>query len=278
MTIEETRFKAIMLIDQQLNKLSRIIRQASRDFDYGVGEKRLCSWKTDTVKMIKEIIHPEEGEKLLRKHANDSGSKRTQEVVEENGRLYRSFLLNVKESLRKCPEKVFLPDISQTSQVTGRITENTGDSATIEDPPRIYDKRIFIIFGRDELNCLRLEKFLRKSGFQNLELINTILEKEQYLSENSEPEVHRGSCAFFLFSQEDFIRKTGTKALFIRPEFLFRLGWFCGKLGHQRIRILSKNGMNLIPELTDFINIEFEDSVINASEVLGETLIDLGFD
>ena len=261
------------------------MQQASRDYDYGVGEKRIRSWKTTTVKIISDTIHPGEGEKLLRKHANNSGSKRTQEVVEENVRLYRNFLLNVKDGLRNRPNDMFSPAILEqtVNQPEANVEpgSNTGESegsALMESSQQLHDRKVFIIFGKDELNSLRLEKLLRQKGLQNLVLLNTLSDKYQNLIEKLEQEARWDSCAIFVFTPEDFVRKTGSKVPLARPEFLFSMGWFCGKFGHQRVCVLSKKGAKLPSGLADFVSIEFEESVTDASATLRDTLRDLGFD
>ena len=256
---------------------------ATRDYDYSVGEKRLRIWKTRTVKRISETIHPDEGEKLLRKHAHDSGTKRTQEIVEENVRLYRTFLIDLKDTLQKGIDDLFIPEILERSGSEQPLIVNVNgeeelDSSIIRSSQQLYLRNIFIIFGRDELNSLRLEKLLGARGLQNLVLLNTLSEKDTYLIEKLEQKWRWDSCALFVFTPEDFVRKTGIKSPLARPEFLFGLGWFCGKFGCQRVCVLSKKGANIPPGLADFSSVEFEDSINDAEEAIAEKLRDLGFD
>tara|TARA_B100000686_G_C16763276_1_gene960127 strand:- start:1102 stop:1941 length:840 start_codon:yes stop_codon:yes gene_type:complete len=279
MSSENRRIQAIQILDEMLSELSRIMHNTTRDYDYSAGEKCLRTWKTRAVKRIAEAIHPDEGEKLLKKHAHDSGTKRTQEIVEENVRLYRGFLLVLKDSLRNGSEGLLALEVPERPipMVVGSECEKSG-SALMETSQQLHNRKIFIIFGRDELNSLRLEKFLSGKGLQNLVLLNTLSGKSPYLIDKLEQEASWDSWAFFIFTPEDFVRKSGVKSQLVRGEFLFGLGWFCGKFGHQRLCVLSKKGANLPPGLADFVGIEFEDSINDAEGTITSQLHDLGFE
>ena len=62
----------------------------------------------------------------------------------------------------------------------------------------------------------------------------------------------------------------------MRPEFIFGLGWFCGKFGFERVCILAKKGAKLPPGLADLACIEFENSVSDAEAEIELKLKELG--
>lgn len=266
------------MIDTQLDELSRIMQRASHDFDYEVGEERLRRWKTRTVKLVNDRVNPDEGSKLLKKHTNSNVTKRPQEIVEENVRLYRGFLLKVKDGLTKYPEDILaqelldkpLPEVlnSKPAKAITGLTRNilVADGET---------KKVFIVFGRDELNSLRLEKILRERGLSHLELLSTHSDTQEHLIDTLNHVGEKGSSAIFLFTPEDFVRKTGSKIPLARPEFLFGLGWFCCRVGFERVWVLSKKGAKFPPGLANITCIEFENSVADAVEEIEEKIKEL---
>jgi predicted nucleotide-binding protein len=284
-TVNITGEKALELLDERLQELSSIVKRASFDFDYEAGEERLKRWKSRTVKLISENVHPREGEKLLKKYLNSSITRRPQENLEDGAKLYRGFLLSLRGELQDHPGDIIAPEIieaqtkaaPQNNSSPDYSEENTEITETVSDnSQQIHQQKVFIVFGKDELNSLRLEKVLRGLGNVNLELLNSNVSKDEHLVEKLEREARWDSCALFLFTPEDFTKKTGSKAPLAKPEFIFSLGWFCGKFGFERVSILAKKGAKLPPGLADLTCIEFEYSVSDAEAEISQKLKELG--
>ncbi len=283
-TINITGDKALELLDEQLQELSSIVKRASFDFDYEAGEERLKRWKSRTVKLISENIHPQEGDKLLKKYLSSANTKRPQENLEDGVKLYRGFLLSLRGELQDCPKDVIAPEIieAQTkiepqNDPINRPKEKTEIIETVSDnSQQIHQQKTFIVFGKDELNSLRLEKVLRGLGNLNLELLNSNVSKDEHLVERLERDARWDSCALFLFTPEDFTKKNGGKTSLAKPEFIFSLGWFCGKFGFERVCILAKKGAKLPAGLADLTCIEFEYSVSDAETEIAQKLKELG--
>jgi predicted nucleotide-binding protein len=284
-TVNITGEKALELLDERLQELSRIVKRASFDFDYEAGEERLKRWKSRTVKLISENVHPQEGNKLLKKHLNSATTRRSQENLEDGAKLYRGFLLSLRGELQNHPEDIIAPEIIeaqkkvalQNNSAPDKSEESTEITETISDnSQQIHQQKTFIVFGKDELNSLRLEKLLRGLGNINLKLLNSNVSKDEYLVEKLELEARWDSCALFLFTPEDFTKKTGSKAPLAKPEFIFSLGWFCGKFGFERVSILTKKGAKLPPVLAGLTCIEFEYSVSDAETEIAQKLKELG--
>ncbi|GEM_PF-3079175 len=277
--------KALELLDERLQELSSIVKRASFDYDYEAGEERLKRWKSRTVKLISEHVNPQEGEKLLKKYLNSTTTRRSQENLEDGAKLYRGFLLSLRGELQGHPEDILAPQVieaqtkteSQANSSLDQSKENTETTETVSDnSQQIHQQKAFIVFGKDELNSLRLEKVLRGLGNINLELLNSNISKDEHLVEKLEREARWDSCAFFLFTPEDFTKKTGSKAPLAKPEFIFSLGWFCGKFGFERVCILVKKGAKLPSGLANLTCIEFEYSVSDAETDIAQKLKELG--
>jgi predicted nucleotide-binding protein len=266
-----TGAKALELLDDQLHELSSIVKRASFDYDYEAGEERLRRWKSRTVKLISESIHQREGEKLLKKHLTSTITRRSQENLEDGAKLYRGFLLSLRGELQDHPEEILAPEIIEAQTKTEPQNTSTSDNSQ-----QIHQQKTFIVFGKDELNSLRLEKVLRGLGNMNLELLNSNVTKEECLAEKLEREARWDSCALFLFTPEDFTKKIGSKVSLAKPEFIFSLGWFCGKFGYDRVCILAKKGAQLPSGLADLTCIEFEYSVSDAGSEIKLKLKELG--
>lgn len=278
-TVNITGEKALELLDERLQELSSIVKRASFDFDYEAGEERLKRWKSRTVKLISENIHPREGEKLLKKYLNSFTTRRPQENLEDGAKLYRGFLLSLRGELQDHPGDILSPEIieAQTNASPDQLEEKTEITETVLDnSQQIHQQKAFIVFGKDELNSLRLEKVLRGLGNINLELLNSNISKDENLVEKLERQARWDSCALFLFTPEDFTKKTGSKTPLAKPEFIFSLGWFCGKFGFERVCILAKKGAKLPSGLANLTCIEFEHSVSDAETEIDQKLKELG--
>ena len=64
-----------------------------------------------------------------------------------------------------------------------------------------------------------------------------------------------------LFTPDDLVEKGDGSYLQSRPNTLFELGWFAGRLGRSRVCILSKDGTKLPTDLDGIRHIRFKESV-----------------
>jgi predicted nucleotide-binding protein len=128
-------------------------------------------------------------------------------------------------------------------------------------------RRVFVVHGHDEANLLKLERFLRdKIGLSPIILRyepgkgRTLIEKFEEVAEGC-------SFAFVLLTPDDLVRVTDTRGGHMqeysqpRPNTIFELGWFCGKLGRDRVCILIREGTTLHTDLEGITRIEFTRSV-----------------
>jgi len=124
-----------------------------------------------------------------------------------------------------------------------------------------YDKKIFIVHGHDHLILNELETILRESFKLNPVILtresdngDTIIEKfERYASECA--------FAFVLVTPDDMVQSKGKQYFQGRPNVLFELGWFCGRYGRDKVRVLRQRDTQLPSDLNGLISINFQDSL-----------------
>ena len=68
---------------------------------------------------------------------------------------------------------------------------------------------------------------------------------------------------FALFTKDDWVRKGKTTYLQARPNVMFELGWFYGKLGRDHVTILLQKGTKIPSDLDGIYRIEFEGNVLD---------------
>jgi predicted nucleotide-binding protein len=123
-------------------------------------------------------------------------------------------------------------------------------------------KRIFLIHGQNEDRLLELEKLIAIDfGVESVILkdkpnsgAKTIIEKF---------ELYAQSCDFAiaLFSPDDIVNSKGKQYFQARPNTIFELGWFCGKLGRDKIMLLLQDGTEIFSDFQGIIQIRFKHKI-----------------
>lgn len=259
MSLETTKEKALEALDERLQDLAQIMKRATQDFDYEVAEERLKRWKVRAVKLISERVHPLEGEKLLRKHKDSAASKRPQDHVEATTKMYRGFILTLRENLIKHPEDILSPDIIALTKAKPQ-KEPAFSPATSSQPE--FSRKVFIVYGEDELNALRLEKKLRAGGCLDVALMDTRCDGVSFI-EKLENNARSASYTLFVLEPEDFIYGKDKAAPRARANLLFGLGWFCGRFGPLSICLLFNSAVKTPPDLDGLERIVFDNTVLD---------------
>jgi CAP12/Pycsar effector protein, TIR domain len=149
-------------------------------------------------------------------------------------------------------------------------SNDTSASATSFGPIERYipkKGRIFIVHGHDMTNTLRLRTLIK----ERFNLVPVILSEQpskgRSIIEKFEAEAEDSSYAFVIITPDDFISKDGDVYTQARPNVLFELGWFYGRLGRERVCILYREGTAIPSDLGGIIRIQFGSSI---EEKLGE--------
>lgn len=137
-------------------------------------------------------------------------------------------------------------------------------------PP--IDKKVFIIHGHDEARLKELKEILRSSF--NLEpiILNEMPDNGDTIIEKFEEYARFCAFAFVLFTKDDWVKNKENKYFQARPNVLFELGWFCGRFGRDKVRILKQKGTEMPSDLDGIVTIEFYEKLEEAFRKIGVDL------
>jgi predicted nucleotide-binding protein len=111
------------------------------------------------------------------------------------------------------------------------------------------NKNIFIIHGHDELNTRRLTQLLQNHFHLNPIAMLSKPGMSRPLIEKFEEEAQNCSFAFGLFTPDDEIINAANRYKQARPNVIYEVGWFVGRLGKHRVTLLLKQGTNIHSDL-----------------------------
>ena len=112
-----------------------------------------------------------------------------------------------------------------------------------------HRENIFIIHGRDEAKWRELKDII-KSEFR----LNPIILQEQpdagspTVIEKFEHYAETCSYAIAIFTPDDEVTAAGETYLQARPNVIYEIGWFCGRLGRSGVMLLLKEGTSIFSD------------------------------
>ncbi len=125
-----------------------------------------------------------------------------------------------------------------------------------------HRENIFVIHGRDEAKWRELKDIL-KSELR----LNPIVLQEQpdagckTLIEKFEHYAQTCSYAIAVFTPDDEVTSDGKAYLQARPNVIYELGWFCGRLGRSGVMLLLKEGTSLFSDFGGIIQKRFAQNI-----------------
>ena len=122
-------------------------------------------------------------------------------------------------------------------------------------------KNIFVIHGHDELTTRRLTQLLQNHFNLNPIAMLSKPGMSRPLIEKFEDEAQSCSFAFGLFTPDDEIVDAANHYKQARPNVIYEVGWFIGRLGKHRVALLLKHGTNIHSDLDGVSRIPFSDNV-----------------
>jgi CheY-like chemotaxis protein len=140
-----------------------------------------------------------------------------------------------------------------------------------------HGSSVFLVHGHDELNRRRLEDAIRKRWNLPVLILSGEPGQGRTLIEKFEEAAARASFAFVLLTPDDKVTEATGGYVQARPNVLFELGWFYGRLGRKRVCILFKAGTRIHSDLDGISRIKFEDSVLDKLHEIEEELLAAGF-
>jgi len=98
----------------------------------------------------------------------------------------------------------------------------------------------------------------------------TVIEKFEHYAEEC-------SYAIAVFTPDDEVRTSGGEThLQARPNVIYELGWFCGRLGRGRAMLLLKEGTSLFSDFGGIVQKRFRTNVTEKLEDIRNDLVIAG--
>lgn len=236
-------------------------RNSTRAFE------RIKRWRERTTRSLTEHVHPSEGASFGRR---SKGSFRVGDpvgnVVDEV-EYFVAFLESLAEEVQRNPAAIL--DAPIPSQ--GTDSEGQGDGL----PAMPIGNSVFVVHGHDELNMRRLKDLIRDRWKLDPIVMMPLAGRGRTLIEKFEQEAQPAAFAFVLMTPDDTV--VGAAAAIAssqaRPNVIFELGWFYGRLGRAKVCIVFKKGTSIHSDLDGIERVEFEHSVEEVATKLEQELL-----
>jgi len=126
----------------------------------------------------------------------------------------------------------------------------------------VLGNKVFIVHGHDEANLHKLRDLLKYRYKLDCIVMKWKAGQGRTLIEKFEQEAQDAGFAFILMTPDDLVKVEGKDEYAqARPNVIFELGWFYGKLKRDRVCILFKKGTKIHSDLDGISRIEFNESV-----------------
>jgi predicted nucleotide-binding protein len=134
-------------------------------------------------------------------------------------------------------------------------------------------ENVFVIHGRDEAKWRELKDIIQTEFRMNPIVLDqqpdagckTVIEKFEHYAQTC-------SYAIAVFTPDDEVSAGSETYLQARPNVIYELGWFCGRLGRGNVMLLLKEGTSMFSDFGGIIQKRFSK---NVSEKLVEIRKDL---
>lgn len=263
--VSERSQEARRIVAAQVDGLQAIVRRAQSDGDFDGAFERLSRWKARTVRLLAESVSHAEAQGLATKRKGSFIMGDPLRNLADEADMYRGFLQALDEQLESHGDEII--DIPSPA--------DTGPPG-VKAPLPAESRTIFIIHGRDELNLLRLKELLRERwGLEPL-VLSGEAGRGRTLIEKFEQEAQRAVFALALMTPDDVVDTGQEEYIQARPNAVFELGWFYGRLGRSRVCILLRKGTTLHSDLDGISRIHFHEQVSEVVDQLERELVETG--
>ncbi len=124
-----------------------------------------------------------------------------------------------------------------------------------------YDKKVFIIHGHNEGLLRELNDILVNAFKIEPVILKNKADKGKTVIEKLEDYGRLCAFAFAIVTPDDIVENKEKKAFQARPNVLYELGWFCGRYGRSKVRILRQHNTTLPSDLDGVVTIDFHDKI-----------------
>lgn len=136
---------------------------------------------------------------------------------------------------------------------------------------------VFLVHGHDQDNTACLKAFLEDQRGLEVIMLSDKPGRGRTIIEKFEEEAARAQYAFVLLTPDDFVGERDKAYSQARPNVVFELGWFYGRLGRERVCLVLREGTRLQSDLEGISRIVFEQSVLERSDEIDTELEEAGF-
>lgn len=140
-----------------------------------------------------------------------------------------------------------------------------------------HRENVFIIHGRNEAKWRELKDIV-KSQFRLNPIV--LMEEPEIGSETviEKFERHAETCSYAiaLFTPDDEVTSGGETYLQARPNVIYELGWFCGRLGRPGVMLLLQTGTTLFSDFGGIIRKEFSKNISEKTAEIRASLVAAG--
>jgi len=246
---ERGRAVATMLLEQDrwLAELEEEMSQKRRGFEDAY--ERLDRLASRTATLIETELGPDERKKFELAGRSTVHAHTMAAFVHITQR-YRGFLQALAEDV----------ELHAADWFRERQEEGRADAGPIVPTTR----EVFVIHGRDEGNVRLLDELLTKRWGLSVTILRDQPGLSRTIIEKFEDEAARAAYAIALLTPDDVVATSEGGYEQPRPNVVFELGWFFGKLGRNRVCILFKEGTRLHSDLEGISRVQFPERVDQA--------------
>ncbi|MCX4562163.1 nucleotide-binding protein [Streptomyces phaeochromogenes] len=161
----------------------------------------------------------------------------------------------------------------------GRDVTDDHISQETQNHPAKPDRSIgvFIVHGHGELALKTVERILTQDFRVNARILKEQAGGGMTLIEKFEQAATEVDYAVVLLTADDFVRNGDEEYWQPRPNVLFELGWFCGRLGRDRVCLLAQRDLRILSDMGGVICHKFTDDVVECTLPLFRELKAVGY-
>ena len=240
----------IARLESLLTELLSFWDEATQTRDLTLVEQKLSLWQKRTARAISESVDANEGGRFG-EIRNMVGYANPYKTLEREVDMLRTPLAALIADLRDHPE-----DYDRTPDIDSLAASNLSANGQ----PAL-GRAVFIVHGHDEVNAQLLSRLIRERWHLEPKILKAEPWVGRTLVEKFEEEAHDAGFAFVLMTPDDLVLTPQGEYTQARPNVIFELGWFYGRLGRSRTSILFKRGSSIHSDLNGVGRIEFIESV-----------------
>ena len=264
MDSKERAVAAVLKLAELRSELGNIAAPTGLRSNLTSAWERLKRWKSRVVEYLRENVSDQEAKRLSAKQLRSFSMIDPSQNFIDEARLYDGYLEALIEELNAHPESVLDAIHVRVVPRAGRAApEPIPATASVPGPIRVASgpHKVFLVHGHDEINLLRLEKLLRDKYHLVPVILRFVAGQGRTLIEKFEQEADGCSFAFVLLTPDDFVHDGSAGYAQARPNVVFELGWFCGRLGRDKVTMMLRHGTQVHSDLDGISRVEFRDSV-----------------